>query len=339
MFQCLHLFGVLSLTTRVSAFSPAFVVRSVNRSMRRLAEAEKPAKAPDGGSSGHVVRGLAEPSDEAKSIQERVAAHQQDPIKAAKLGPAEEIRSLVEYSHGFAVISTNSGSIEGYPSGAVVGFATDTSGHPLFVFSGMSTHTQDLLKDPRCSLTVAAKSFKGAADGRVNLVGDITKVPPEEVEACRARYMAKHPGAFWASFGDFTWFRMSTIKAIRYVGGFARAGALTAAEYREAQPDPIMQFAGPVMQHMNDDHAETSLAMARNLIGFPAEKVELVGLDRLGLYLKCEGGPMGAAKLRLAFPRPAASRKDVKDLIVELTKAANAAAPEASANPGATQGP
>ena len=85
----------------------------------------------------------------------------------------------------------------------MVGFAPDADGHPVFVFSGMSTHTQDLLADPRCSLTVAAKEFKGAADGRVNLMGRVSLVTDEgEKEKLREVYLAKHPGAFWAGFGE-----------------------------------------------------------------------------------------------------------------------------------------
>lgn len=297
----------------------------LNRASAEESTKEKSAKAPDGGSTGHIVAGMKQLTPEEQAVQERVATHQQN---QEKLGAAEEVRTLVQYNHGFAVISTNSQSLDGYPSGSVVGFAPDEKGRPIFVFSSMSTHTQDLFKDGRASLTVASKSFKGAADGRVNIIGDVTRVPKDEVDACKEIYLAKHPGAFWVNFKDFTWFRMDEIKAIRFVGGFARAGALSAEEYFAASPDTIQQFAEPVMAHMNDDHGEATLAMARNLIGFPAESADIVGLDRLGVYIKCDGGPMGAAKLRLGFPRPAENRKDIKDLIVELTKAAAAAAPK-----------
>ena len=52
----------------------------------------------------------------------------------------------------------------------------------------MSSHTQDLLTDPKCSLTVASKQFKGAADGRVNLMGQVKLVPQEEREALKAKH-------------------------------------------------------------------------------------------------------------------------------------------------------
>jgi len=121
-----------------------------------------------------------------------------------------QTRTLIQYSHGFAVMSTNSKSNPGYPGGSVVGFAVDDDGRPLFIFSGMSTHTQDLLADPRCSVTIASKDFKGAADGRVNLMGKCQLIKDaDEKETAKAFYMMKHPGAFWVDFGDFNWFRVS----------------------------------------------------------------------------------------------------------------------------------
>jgi putative heme iron utilization protein len=185
-------------------------------------------------------------------IQQRFAKHQQE---AARLGWAVDIKTLVQYNHGFAVLSTNSKAKPGYPGGSVVGFAPDAQGQPIFIFSGMSTHTQDILTDPRCSVTIAAKEFKGAADGRVNLMGQVTLVPPAERDAVKALYLAKHPDAFWVDFGDFNWFRMQ-VEDIRFVGGFARAGTVTPEEYREAKPDPIAAFGMHIAKHMNEDHVE-----------------------------------------------------------------------------------
>lgn len=143
-------------------------------------------------------------------MQAKIVAYQEHQQNAPKLDWATDVRTLIQYNHGFAVMSTNSKSNPGYPGGSVVGFAPDEEGRPLFIFSGMSTHTQDLLADPRCSVTIASKDFKGAADGRVNLMGTCQLIKDaEEKEKAKATYMAKHPGAFWVDFGDFNWFRVS----------------------------------------------------------------------------------------------------------------------------------
>merc|ERR1711912_113179 len=89
--------------------------------------------------------------------------HQQN---AARLSNAVEVRSLIEYSNGYGVLSTNSKQYEGYPTGSVVGFALDDEGYPFMVFSSMSAHTTDVINDGKVSLTVLANDFKGAAEGR-----------------------------------------------------------------------------------------------------------------------------------------------------------------------------
>lgn len=275
--------------------------------------------------SGHdVPAGRVEISAKEMKIQAAFAEHQQ---KAAKISFAEDVRTLVQYNHGFAVISTNSKSNEGYPNGSVVGFAPDEDGNPIFVFSGMSSHTQDILKDPRCSLTVAAKGFKGAADGRVNLMGTVSLVKKENVEKLKAIYMQKHPGAFWVDFGDFNFFKLS-IERINFVGGFARAGSITPEDYHNAKPDAIAAFGSHIADHMNDDHQDNTIAMIEGQVpGICAKEAVITSVDSLGMYVKVTRKPedseeMQQFKMRLPFPRRAENRKDVKDLIVEMSKAA-----------------
>ena len=115
---------------------------------------------------------------------------------------------------------------------------------------------------------------------------------------------------------------MSELKAVRFIGGFARAGDIAPADFLEAAIDPIMAFAAPVMGHMNADHAESTVAMCMHYIGLDQlDAAQLVQMDRLGLTVQCER--LGQTfKMRLPFPRAAEDRKDVKTLIVEMTKAA-----------------
>jgi putative heme iron utilization protein len=115
---------------------------------------------------------------------------------------AEEVKTLIDRSIGFGVLSTNSLQYPGFPTGSVVGFQTDQAGLPFFSFSTMSAHTNDLLKDGRASLTVMARNFQGAAEGRVVLIGKIKKVSDKEQrEDLRARYLARHKDAYWIDFG------------------------------------------------------------------------------------------------------------------------------------------
>jgi putative heme iron utilization protein len=203
----------------------------------------------------------------------------------------------------------------------------------------MSSHTQDILANPKCSLTVAAKDFKGAADGRVNLMGTCRRIRAEdEIAKAKEIYRAKHPGAFWIDFGDFNWFTMD-VEHIRFVGGFARAGNISAEEYTEAKPDPIMAFGGNIAQHMNDDHMGSTIAMVEHYIPGLAgdnyvQEAAITSVDMLGMYVKITRDPENEDRLpgqpqqfkvRLPFPRPVAERKDVKSVIVEMTQASSKA--------------
>ncbi|CAM9476150.1 unnamed protein product, partial [Discosporangium mesarthrocarpum] len=280
--------------------------------------------------SGHQSGGGKARSPEEEALLARIQAHQEG---AARLTKTEEVRNLIQYSIGFGVLSTNSRTMPGYPGGSVVGFGLDDAGRPLFAFSSMSSHTGDLAADSRVSLTVTAASFKGAADGRVSFMGDVNKVPEEDLASVREAYKKKHPNAYWVDFGDFRLMRMDTIKAIRFVGGFAMAGDIEPQDYLSTSPDPVAEFSAPILKHMNDDHAETTKAMVEHYIMGGGEarhcnqvkSAEITAVDRLGIYVLVGMLDGQSGKLRLPFPRPAESRKDVKDLIVEMTREAAAA--------------
>lgn len=258
--------------------------------------------------------------------EKAIAAFREHQQGAARISFAEEVRTLIDKSNHYGVLSTNSNNIEGYPAGSVVGFQVDDEGMPFFVFSSMSAHTTDVLKDGRSSLTILAEDFKGAAEGRVVLVGDVKKCfDKEKIKELRDKYLQYHKDAFWVDFGDFTWFTMTDLKAVRFVGGFAMAGSVTTEEYKKAKPDPLAGFAKHVMGHMNDDHSDSTVAMVKHYVGVEATAAKIVSMDRLGMTVKATltmaGG--GETKIRLPFPREVTERKDVKNVIVEMTQASS----------------
>ena len=100
-----------------------------------------------GAAGGHAVGGkMPEISEEEQAIQKAVMEHQRG---AARLSQAEDARALISYSTGYATLATLSAAEEGYPSAALVGYAVDAKGLPVFCFSAMSTHTKDLMAAER----------------------------------------------------------------------------------------------------------------------------------------------------------------------------------------------
>jgi len=69
--------------------------------------------------------------------------------------------------------------------------------------------------------------------------------------------------------------------------------------------------------------AQSTAAMLRHYAGLTVDEARITGVDRLGLDLACRRGGDGL-RARLPFVRPAEGRKDVKDIIVEMTRAAAA---------------
>ncbi len=139
-------------------------------------------------------------SSEEQNIYSKILMDHQS--KAARLPLAEDVRTLIHTSIGFGVLSTNSQQLAGFPSGSVAGFQLDDEGKPFFVFSSMSSHTKDLLVDGRSSLVVTSKDFKGAAEGRVSILGEIAKVTDTtRIAHLRNLYLKRHQDAYWIDFG------------------------------------------------------------------------------------------------------------------------------------------
>lgn len=134
------------------------------------------------------------------------------------------------------------------------------------------------------------------------------------------------------SFDSNLRFRLE-VEHIRFVGGFARAGSVTAEEYANAKPDPVAEFGAAIAGHMNDDHQSATIAMLHANIPSleadeenPIEEAIITSVDSLGMYVKVTRKEAvsflpKSFKCRLPFPRPAEGRGDVKTLIMEMTQA------------------
>eukprot|EP01041_Mallomonas_annulata_P007701 gene7701-15762_t len=259
-----------------------------------------------------------------QKLIDSLQAHQ---ASAPKLPKADEVRTFFEVSTGFGTLSTNSAKFGGYPTGSVVSFAVDESGYPFLVASSLSPHTTDLKNDGRTSLTIMANDFKGLGEGRAVMIGDITKVSEDKIPAYREKFLSKHKDSFWVDFGDMSFFIMSNIKAVRYVGGFGGGTELTGEQYLAAKPDPLCAMATPVMKHMNDDHESDLINMIQHYLGVPTSSAKMLSLDRLGMTVQATLSIAGGMnnKLRVPFLREVTDRKGIKEMLVEMTKASRTA--------------
>jgi putative heme iron utilization protein len=87
-------------------------------------------------------------------------------------------------------------------------------------------------------------------------------------------------------------------------------------------PDPVAASAGSAIAHLNADHADALLDIARALGGAPdATQARCTGLDRLGMELSVLTGA-GSALCRVPFPEPLTSAAQLRAATVELTRRA-----------------
>jgi putative heme iron utilization protein len=235
---------------------------------------------------------------------------------------AEQARTLV-YLGRIGSLSTLSRKQPGFPFGSVMPYGLDQHGRPIFLISAMATHTQNLMADPRASLLVTQLDVSGDPLGasRVTLLGNVSAIDKPEIAEARKLYLSHYENSkYWVDYEDFAFYRMDVIDTY-YVGGFGVMGWVTAPEYERAQPDPLADHAPEIIQHMNSDHKDALILLARTLAGIEAQEAAMTSVDRLGFHvrLKTQDGMRGA---RIAFLREVRNPADTRSVLVEMVQRA-----------------
>ncbi len=244
---------------------------------------------------------------------------------------AERARTLVHREH-IGSLSTLSRKQPGWPFGSVMPYAVDSQGQPIFLISTMAVHTQNLLQDPRASLLITqSPPWTGGIEGRregdplgmarVTLMGRVSRVPKEELPWVRERYLAGYENArYWVDFDDFAFYWMDIVD-VYFVGGFGMMGWITAEEYYRAEPDPLADVAAGILQHMNTDHADSLILLAKVFGNIAAEEAVMTSVDRLGFQLRLKTGEQ-VYGTRIPFIREVRTPQEARTVLVEMVRQA-----------------
>lgn len=231
---------------------------------------------------------------------------------------AERTRTLL-HRHATGYLSTHSQRHEGFPFGSVMPYALDEAGRPIFLISKMAMHTQNLDKNPRASLLVpeeeAVRNPLGA--GRVTLVGTAENVAGDDLAAVRETYLEEHSNAkYWVDYKDFGFYRMEIVD-VYFVGGFGVMGWVASEEYGSASPDPLADAAAGIISHMNDDHVDAMIRLAKRYANLETDDASMTAVDRLGFHLrlKVDGRYQGC---RINFPREVRVAADSRKVFIEM---------------------
>ena len=209
----------------------------------------------------------------------------------------------------FGVLSTISLDVPGYPFGSITPYCADRQCRPVIYISSIAQHTQNILADPRVSLTVLENADSGdvQARGRLTCIANARPLSPHEDDV-RERYFRYFPQSReYAGTHDFEFFRLDLVR-MRFIGGFGRIYWIEPDEFILQNPFSPSQETR-ILQHMNDDH----MAALRHYAD--ADSVVMVGIDSEGFDVL-----NSSKKRRFFFPTPVSNMDEARQALVAMAK-------------------
>ena len=235
---------------------------------------------------------------------------------------SERARTLV-YLGRIGSLSTLSRKQPGFPFGSVMPYGLDGRGRPIFLISTMAMHTQNLQADSRASLLVTQPDASGDPLGasRVTVIGSVLTIPKAEVPEARRLYLERYANSkYWVDFEDFSFYRMDVLD-VYYVGGFGVMGWVLASDYDKAEPDPLADAAAGIIEHMNKDHKDALILLARTCAGIVSQEAAMTSVDRLGFHVRLKT-PDGMKGARIAFLREVRNPGEARKVLLEMVRRA-----------------
>lgn len=241
---------------------------------------------------------------------------------------AEEARTIAA--------STNTGTLatltaDGDPWASFVTYGL-LGGAPVLCVSNLAEHGRNLAADPRASIAIVApntdagaaaaatSSTDPLASGRVTLAGIAEQPAGDERAAARDAHLAAVAAAkYYIDYSDFSLWVLR-VQRVRWVGGYGRMDSATGDAYAAAQADPVQPNAAGAIAHLNADHAEALVAMAKTLGGYPdTTAATCTGADRYGLDLRVLT-ERGMAYTRVGYAAPIDSIDELRSATVQLVR-------------------
>lgn len=241
-------------------------------------------------------------------------------VNAVRPSAAEEARTIAA--------STNTGTLatltaDGDPWASFVTYGL-LDGSPVLCVSNLAEHGRNLGKDPRASIAIVAPASETdpLASGRITLAGVADRPVGDELAAAREAHLSAVAAAkYYIDYSDFTLWVLR-VHRVRWVGGYGRMDSATGEAYAAARPDPVQPLAAGAVEHLNADHGDALVAMAKVLGGYPdTTAATCTSVDRYGLDLRIMTD-RGMAYTRIGYRAPIDSIGELRSAAVELTRLA-----------------
>ncbi|WP_109524819.1 MULTISPECIES: HugZ family pyridoxamine 5'-phosphate oxidase [Nocardia] len=241
-------------------------------------------------------------------------------VNSARPAAAEEARTIAASTNTATLASL---SEDGTPWASFVTYGL-LDGQPVLCVSRMAEHGRNLEADPRASIAVVEPNPPAdpLAGSRITLAGVVELPVGDEAAAAREAHLAAVPAAkYYIDYSDFSLWVLR-VRRIRWVGGYGRMDSASAEDYAAAAPDPVVPSAARAIEHLNADHADSLLSMARVLGGYPdASEAACERADRYGLDLRVVTA-RGVARTRVGYAQRIDSADQLRAATVELARRA-----------------
>jgi putative heme iron utilization protein len=216
-----------------------------------------------------------------------------------QISSSEEIGQTISelWFEGFhGLLSTHSVKFEGYPFGSLLPICRDVQANPLLLISHLAQHTQNLDKDPRCSLTLIRSEHADVLQWtRLTCLADAEPVTAGDALERYCRYFPD--GRRYHKELNFNLYRLRP-KQFYLIAGFGSARwydvsrVLDAPHFHTAVE---LEFLYQVNAH---DHELLKRLLAHRDLQIP-DRIQAVGADPQGLDVR-----LGEHLIRLHFSRP-----------------------------------
>jgi putative heme iron utilization protein len=102
-------------------------------------------------------------------------------------------------------------------------------------------------------------------------------------------------------------------------------GWVPASEYERSQPDPLANSMDEIIQHMNADHKDALVLLARTFARVESAEATMTALDRLGFHVRLKT-PDGMRGARIAFLREVSNPAETRKVLLEMVQQARSQA-------------
>ncbi|KAK7293959.1 hypothetical protein RJT34_16842 [Clitoria ternatea] len=221
-------------------------------------------------------------------------------VKKTKPYPAEVSRTIMELARDGTLSTLTE---EGWPLGIGVRFAVDPElGTPLFCFNPHN-HPSNVPS----SLHVQFKQ-SGLRTPQCTILGTLAKPqdPKRLVSLWRKRF---------GEDVDQDFIYTIAVDRVLQLEDFQEDGVwVDSSDYRNAQPDPLRDFADKLITEINTNNVEdiTRFCNVYVDLDFMVSDVKMIWVDRLGFDMRLSSPHNGVFEVRIPFPREVTDEKGAK---------------------------